>query len=112
MQFGAPTTVAQAIAPFEKVKANLKAVLTAQSKKIKTATGQIDAALAAEEAAKKNTANVRKTQGAVIQAATEEELRAKALIEKLDMLLSTDKPVDLDTMKPAEKANAGHAQGD
>lgn len=100
MQFSATKTVAQAIAPFEKVKANLKSVLAAQSANRAAAQGRLDAARKAADKAET-------TETAHIKAAQEEELRAKALIDKLDALLTADAPVDLDTMSPAEKANAG-----
>lgn len=100
MQFTTPKTVTQAIAPFEKVKANLKSVLAAQAASRTAAQGRLDAARKAAEQSEK-------TETAKIKAAQEEELRAKALFDKLDALLSADAPVNLDTMSPAEKVNAG-----
>lgn len=83
MQITAPKTVAQAIAPFEKVKANLKAVLTAQAQKRTAATNRLNAA-------KQAAANAEKTEGANIAAAEAETKQAEALIAKLDALLSSD----------------------
>ncbi len=99
MHFTAPKTVAQAIAPFEKVKANLKSALAEQATHRRDAQSRLAAARKASERAET-------TETANIKAAQNEELQAKALIEKLDALLSPA-PVDLDTMSPAEKANAG-----
>lgn len=96
-----PKTVAQAIAPFEKVKTNLKSVLAAQAKNRTAAQGRLEAARKAADQA----ANV---EGANIKAAQEEELRAKALIDNLEKLFATDTPVNLDAMSSGEKANAGH----
>lgn len=99
MQFTTPKTVAQAIAPFEKVKANLKLVLTEQAKKRSDAQSRLDLARkAAEQAETIESANIK--------AAQNEELQAKTLIEKLDILLSPEtKP--LSEMTAAEKMNAG-----
>lgn len=95
----APKTVAQAIAPFAKVTANLKSVLAAQAKNRSAAEGRLTAARKAAEVSEK-------TETANIKAAQEEELQAKALIANLEALLRPV-PVDLDKMSPGEKANAG-----
>lgn len=92
------TTVKQALAPFEKVKANLKAVLahqdsvrTASGKRTEAADKRVEQAIKAQEATKK-------AEGPIIDAANAETAQAEALIEKLNALLGTDTP-------SAEKAN-------
>jgi len=83
MALTAPKTVAQAIAPFEKVKANLKAVLAAQGKARAAAQSRLTAAQRTAEQAEK-------TEGANIAAADAEAKQAEALIAKLDALLTAD----------------------
>ena len=100
MKFTTPKTVAEAIAPFEKVKDNLKAVLVAQATNRSAAQVRL-------EAARKSTEKAEKTETAKIKAAQEEELRAKALIARLEALLIADVPVNIDNMSPAQKVNAG-----
>jgi hypothetical protein len=97
-----PTTVEQAIAPFKKVQENLKAVRSAQKKKASDAQSKIDTARRALE-------TTEKAESTVINAATSEDVAATRLLEKLDALLSPDVP-DVGSMKPAQKANAGHTQ--
>lgn len=97
-----PTTVQQAIAPFQKVAANLKAVRLAQQKKSTAAQGKINTARKALEV-------TEKTESAVINAATSEEVAATRLLDKLEALLSPDVP-SVDGMKPADKMSAGHTQ--
>ena len=113
MQFGTPKTVAQAIAPFKKIQSNLKAVLDAQKAKRAAAESLIAKTRADEvaviKAAKKKTADVSRVQGAVIETAMNEELQAQQLFDNLQKLFDTSQPVDVAAMKPADKANAGHA---
>ena len=100
MKFTTPETVAEAITPFEKVKENLKAVLAAQATNRSAAQGRL-------ETARKSAEKAEKTETAKIKAAQEEELRAKALIARLEALLIADVPVNIDNMSPAQKVNAG-----
>jgi hypothetical protein len=97
--------VAQAIAPFEKVRDNLKEVLSVQSGRKAAATQRLDRAKAALEESKK-------IEGGLITEAQQETLRAQALLEKLNILLATDQEVDLDKMSASEKATAGHKLGE
>jgi len=120
MQFGTPKTVAEAIAPFKKIQSNLKTVLDAQKAKRTAAEALIaktrkdgEATIAAAkrktEQVSKAQGAVIKAQGAVIKAAMNEELQAQQLFDNLQALFDTPKPVDVASMKPADKANAGHA---
>jgi len=45
----------------------------------------------------------------VIETAMNEELQAQQLFDNLQKLFDTSQPVDVAAMKPADKANAGHA---
>lgn len=83
MQLTTPTTVAQAIAPFEKVKTNLKAVITKQAANRKAAETQKNRAKAAY-------AEATARAGATITIADTETKMAEELIAKLDALLGTD----------------------
>ena len=95
-----PKTVEQAIAPFKKITANLKTVLTAQKKAKSTAQNRI-------VAARLSLHKTETAEEAKIKTATEEELRAVTLIDNLEKLFSGDVTVKLDTLTPAEKVNAG-----
>jgi len=99
--FITPKTVAQAIAPFEKIKTNLKIVLDAQRARKASAESRIKTARATVK-------QVENTENATIKSAVEEELRAAALIANLEKLFSADAPVNVDAMSPSKKADAGH----
>jgi len=97
-----PTTVAQAIMPFQKVITNLKAVRAAQQKRTAAAQNKIDAA--------RRTLDItEKSEAAVIDAATSEDVAAARLLKKLEELLSADVP-SVAAMKPADKMSAGHVK--
>lgn len=99
-RFLPPKTVSEAIAPFKAVQNNLKSVLAAQKKARDEAVKRLDLARKlAKQAELVETAN--------IEAAQAEELRAKAVLEKLDAFLSDDRPVNFGDMTPAERLNAG-----
>ncbi|QJA43133.1 hypothetical protein [Phaeobacter phage MD18] len=76
----APTTVAEAIAPFREVKDNLVAVIKSRTERRATAERRIDDA-------KKYAEDVRVTETAVANAADAEILQAQKVIESLSAIL-------------------------